>query len=387
MAVRYVSNKGPVGDGTRITRIKDGRLSVMVDEKDERFSEIELVPDASPAPEEPTPAPEAPAEPDPEPAPPEDTATPPAPSPAPPTQPPATPIPGKPAWYAEVENLRTKRNADPRTHPHRFTAPTTELKGQQSLFGVTLKDGRLILRPGAKVDINGFYSEFTGSQKLTNVIQIDVGAELTSMRNFEFRGPFGKHAVGTAMLSKKKIPDQSGPVMLLEDGRIEGWPFDMLNIIGKKGAEQVVRRIYMGPLWGFGSAAHSDMMNLKMMLGDVLVERCLFDRVVNPDPAANITGNFNNWLRAVPNNLPGGAGKEPVIGQGVYRIKETIINCDVFPSFPFHVGHTATFKPVFEFEDVYLCAEKFSYRGNTAHIRKWVNVRDYKTGALIPSPV
>lgn len=62
MKVRYASNGGPVGDGVRITRVWTDqrgfqRMAVMVDEKTERYSEIEVVADDISAPDE-TPEPE-----------------------------------------------------------------------------------------------------------------------------------------------------------------------------------------------------------------------------------------------------------------------------------------------------------------------------------------
>lgn len=67
--IRYKSNKRPIGDGVRITRVSGGgqRLEVMTDPLAETYSEIELVADA-PAPD-PVPDPTPQPDPDPSPAP------------------------------------------------------------------------------------------------------------------------------------------------------------------------------------------------------------------------------------------------------------------------------------------------------------------------------
>lgn len=293
------------------------------------------------------PAEEPPAEPDPEPDPAPD-----------PTPPPAVPNDPSTSWRDAVEALRNK------------TYPTQD-------------GGSVLVRSGNRT-IDGLRYVSTGSDPMF-IVNAAFGGTIDVLRNFELVGPMGVAGNGAKTVITQKPRTQSdqnnaGHILLIEDGRITGWPDDVLNLRGVPGAVQTMRRVYVGPQYPRpNSGAHCDMLVFPSLLGDVLIEDTLWDHIEAGLPG----GGDNNFLRCVPIS-----GEDPE-GDHFIRFRRCVVHGDDYRSKLMQVVHKQNYKPRVDFEDVFLPASRIDpsdlfYPGSP--INRWVNVRDTYTGELIPPP-
>ena len=259
-------------------------------------------------------------------------------------------------FRAEVDALATRKVAAPGT-----------IKGPGT-FTIT--------KP---TDINGFRFQAPNST-IQRCIDLYQSGTLT-LRNFEILGSFGKAEDKIALITRITQPDKAGKLLLLEDGTIAGHSADWLKIAGVAGAEQTIRRIYFGPQWAtVGSKTHADMLTFIAVLGDILIEKCIFDRTKAGRPAG-----LNNWLRIVPN-----VGTDP-IGKGTIRVRQSVVYGDPLNSALIQMVHKARYRPILDLDEVCLPVSRIGmakvfHPSTPLGSVIWRRVYDTYTGALIPAP-
>jgi hypothetical protein len=263
---------------------------------------------------------------------------------------------GSLAWRAEVDALATRK----------FAAPGT-VKGPGT-FTIT--------KP---LVIDGFRFQAPNT-KIQRCLDLYQSGSLT-LRNFEILGSFGRAEDKIALITRITLPNKAGKLLLLEDGTIAGHSADWLKIAGVAGAEQTIRRVYFGPQWAtIGSTTHADMITFIALLGDILIEKCRFDRTKDGRPAG-----LNNLLRIVPNN-----GTDPV-GKGTIRVRQSVVYGDQLNSALIQMVHKTNYRPTLDLDEVCLPVSRIGM-GKVFHPSTplgsviWRRVYDTYTGALIPAP-
>lgn len=201
----------------------------------------------------------------------------------------------------------------------------------------------LIVASGSR-RLDGWRYVFSPDTEVNWAVEVDDGAELT-LTNFELVGSMGKVRVSAALNSRSESPATAGRVPLLEDGSIIGWSDDAFKLYGVPDATQTLRRLWFGPQYPIASVGpHSDILTFVAVLGDILIESCLFDHV----EAGMLGGGDNNVLRIVANT------KSRAIGRGTIRLKNCVIHGDPYKSFLIQIANSSDYAPHLVLEDCLL---------------------------------
>jgi hypothetical protein len=278
----------------------------------------------------------------------------PAPTPAPTPVPPIPPVPTD--WRATVEALRAFQPVNPRD----VGAAALTAKGVQS--------------------ISGYRHDFQegGAPAVVYPVNIPVGAEISELSDFAFFGPYGQ---GTALKMGKTVILQNGILRKLSRGRFEGWPCDTVRIRGVKGDVQTLSELYFGPQWTRSPMDHSDMIVVPELLGDIMIDTCLFDHV---EPATPGLGD-NNWLRLCRDT------GSVLQGKGTVRVTRSIVHGIRYPSYLIQIVHGAGYAPQLELDDVCLPItkmgmDKLFHPSTPLAAVRWGKVWDTDTGVRISAP-
>ncbi len=258
-------------------------------------------------------------------------------------------------WRAEVDALATRK----------FPTPATDMGPKQ-----------LVVKNRQAID--GFRHKSPPSL-IQRAVDIYTSGDLT-LRNFEILGSFGAAENKCAIACRILSPSKAGAVDL-EDGTLAGHSADWIKIAGVPGRIQTIRRVYFGPQWAtVGSQTHADMITFLGVLGDILIEKCLFDRTKGGRAAG-----LNNWLRFVRNK------GTTMQGKGTVRVRQSVVYGDALNSALIQIANGAGYAPILDLDEVFLPVSRIGmakvFHPSTPKSQIiWRRVYDTYTGQPIPAP-